>query len=69
MKKKLSVIATASDIFRTLKYKTELTSAYLKQVAVSKRDAQIFYIGISYRFGKVIKKAEEEKLEFDNNLK
>ena len=69
LKKKLSVIATASDIFRTLKYKTELTSAYLKQVAVSKRDAQIFYIGISYRFGKVVKKAEEEKLEFDNNLK
>ena len=67
-KKKLSVIVTASDIFKTFKYKTELSSPYLKQISFSRRDAQIIFIGISYRFGKAVKKAEEEKLEFDNNL-
>ena len=48
--------------------KTELNTPYLKQVAVGKRDAQILYLGISYRFGKIIKKQNEEKLQFDNNL-
>ena len=67
-KKKVSVILTASDIFKTLQQKTELNTPYLKQVAVGKRDAQILYLGISYRFGKIIKKQNEEKLQFDNNL-
>lgn len=67
-KKKLSVILTASDLFQTLKQKSELTSTYLHQVAIGTRDARIMYIGVSYRFGKVIKKGGEEKLQFDNNL-
>ncbi|MDZ4809180.1 MAG: outer membrane beta-barrel family protein [Bacteroidota bacterium] len=68
-KKKVSVILTASDIFKTLQNKTELNSSYLKQIAVGKRDAQIFYLGISYRFGKTVNKNDEEKIEFDNNLR
>ena len=67
-KKKVSVILTASDLFNTLKQKSELNTNYLKQTAIGKRDARIFYIGISWRFGKQIKKATEEKLQFDNNL-
>lgn len=67
-KKKVSVILTASDIFKTLKQKSELNTLYLKQVSVGKRDARILYLGISYRFGKVTKKQTEEKLQFDNNL-
>ncbi|MBL0180803.1 MAG: TonB-dependent receptor [Chitinophagaceae bacterium] len=68
LKKKMSVILTISDLFKTLQYKTELNSAYLNQTAVGKRDAQIFYLGISYRFGKAVKKSNEVKLQFDNNL-
>lgn len=64
----MSVILTISDLFKTLQYKTELNSAYLNQTAVGKRDAQIFYLGISYRFGKAVKKSNEVKLQFDNNL-
>ena len=67
-KKKVSLTLTASDILNTLKQKTELNTPYLKQVAISKRDARIIYFGISYRFGKIIKKTGEEKLQFDNNL-
>ena len=67
-KKKVSLILTASDLFKTLKQKTELNSVYLKQFATGTRDARIIYLGISYRFGKMIKKQTDEKLQFDNNL-
>ena len=67
-KKKVSVTLTASDIFKTLKQRSELTTLYLKQSSVSRRDARIVYLGISYRFGKTTKKQNEEKLQFDNNL-
>jgi outer membrane receptor protein involved in Fe transport len=67
-KKKVSVILTASDIFKTLKQRSELTTLYLKQSSVGRRDARIIYLGISYRFGKATKKQNEEKLQFDNNL-
>jgi hypothetical protein len=40
----------------------------LNQVSVSRRDAQVIYFGFSYRFGKAIKKANEEKMQFDNTL-
>ena len=67
-KKKVSLTLAVSDLFRSLKQKTELNSLYLKQVSVGMRDARIIYAGISYRFGKVIKKQSEEKLQFDNSL-
>lgn len=68
LKKKMSVIVTVSDLFKTLKYKNEINSAYFNELSIGRRDAQIIYLGISYRFGKVIKKSNEEKLQFDNNL-
>ncbi len=67
-KKKVSVILTASDIFKTLKQKSELTTLYLNQTSVGRRDARIIYLGISYRFGRTTKKQNEEKLQFDNTL-
>ncbi len=66
--KKMSVILTVSDLFKTLKYKTELNSPYFNELSVGRRDAQIIYLGISYRFGNAIKKSNEVKLQFDNNL-
>jgi len=67
-KKKVSVTLAASDLLKTLKQKAELNSQYLKQVSIGRRDARIIYLGISYRFGKVLKKSNEEKLQFDNSL-
>jgi outer membrane receptor protein involved in Fe transport len=66
-KKKVSMILAASDILRTLQQKSELNTSYLRQTSIGRRDAQIIYLGISYRFGKTLKKAEE-KLQFDNGL-
>lgn len=67
-KKKVSVILAASDLLKTLRQKIQLNTFYLKQTAIGKRDARIIYLGISYRFGKLIRKSNEEKLQFDNNL-
>ncbi len=68
LKKKVSLVLTASDLFKTLRDKRELNTPYLKQTAIGRRDARIIYFGISYRFGKTLKKPGEEKLQFDNGL-
>ncbi len=67
-KKKLSITLTGSDIFKTLKQKTELHTPFLNQVSIGTRDAQIIYLGVAYHFGTTIKKNNEDKLQFDNNL-
>lgn len=67
-KKKVSLVLTVSDILRTQRYKNELDTDAMKQISFGRRDAQVIFFGISYRFGKAIKKPSEEKLEFDDNL-
>lgn len=64
-KKKVSILLAVSDILRSLQQKSELNTTYLKQTSIGRRDAQIIYLGVSYRFGKLIKK-QEEKMQFDN---
>lgn len=66
-KNKLSMTLTVSDIFNSLRQKSEYSIPELYQVTRSRRDGRIFYIGLSYRFG-IVKKPKEEKLQFDNNL-
>jgi outer membrane receptor protein involved in Fe transport len=65
-KKKVSLIFTVSDIFVTQQEKREFSTQYLNQTSVNKRDSRIFYIGVSYKFGKTKKAPKEEKLQFDN---
>lgn len=65
LKKKLALTFTISDLFATGKEKRDLNSLYLSQKSIGKRDVQIFYIGINYRFGKTIKQNKEQKLQFD----
>ncbi len=64
-KKKVSILLAVSDILRSQQQKSELNTTYLKQTSIGRRDAQIIYLGVSYRFGKLIKKTEE-KMQFDN---
>lgn len=61
-KKKLSATLTAFDILGTLWQKTELNTGYLKQLAIGRKDRQVIYLGISYRFGKILK---QDKIKFD----
>jgi outer membrane receptor protein involved in Fe transport len=67
MKNKLSVVATLSDVFSTLKQHADLNTKFLVQNQLTSRDAQVFYLGFNYRFGKTTKKAED-KMQFDNAL-
>lgn len=65
--KKMSIVFTASDIFKTFRQRSELNTSFIKQSTISRRDAQIMYLGISYRFGTSLKKTKEE-MQFDNGL-
>jgi hypothetical protein len=67
-KNKLSVTCTLADIFKTLEQRTFIETPYFIQNSYNRRDAQVFYLGVSWRFGKSGKKQQEEKLQFDNNL-
>jgi len=67
-KKKLTVTLTLSDVLKTLRQKVTLNTAYLQQTVINSRDARVFYIGISYRFGNSSTKKPAEKMQFDNNL-
>lgn len=64
-KKKVSILLAISDILRSQQQKSDLNTTYLKQTSIGRRDSQIIYLGVSYRFGKLIKKTEE-KMQFDN---
>ncbi|MEO6541974.1 MAG: TonB-dependent receptor [Ferruginibacter sp.] len=65
LKKKLALTFTVSDILATAKDKRTSNSLYLDQTTVSRRDAGVFYIGASYRFGRIKKEPKEQKLQFD----
>jgi hypothetical protein len=67
-KNKISLTVTASDLFASLRQKTELNTPTLKQTSLNRRDGRIIFIGISYRFGIIKKEKEDEKLQFDNSL-
>jgi outer membrane receptor protein involved in Fe transport len=64
---KISMTLTLSDLFASLRQKSELVTPELRQTSMGRRDGRIIYLGISYRFG-LIKKQKEEKLQFDENL-
>ncbi len=66
--KKLSLIFTASDLLSTLRQKTVINTAFLQQTSINRRDGLAVYFGLSYRFGKALKKTNEENLQFDNNM-
>lgn len=65
-KKRLAITLTLSDIFASGKDKRVLKTVYLDQNSMGRRDARIFYIGLSYRFGQTKKTPKEENLQFDN---
>jgi len=65
---KLSITCTISDLFKTLEQRTLLQGISFKQNSYNRRDARVFYLGLSYRFGNSGKKQQEEKLQFDDNL-
>jgi len=68
LKKKAAFIFTVSDLFNSLRNNSELNTPELYQYVSRRRSARMIYAGISYTFGKQLKKSKENALKFDNQL-
>ncbi|MCX6238607.1 MAG: TonB-dependent receptor [Bacteroidia bacterium] len=68
LKKKAAFIFTVSDVFNSLRNNSELNTPELYQYVSRRRSARMIYAGISYTFGKQLKKSKENTLKFDNQL-
>ena len=68
LKKKAAFIFTVSDVFNSLKNNSELNTPELYQYVSRRRSARIIYAGVSYTFGRELKKSKENALKFDNQL-
>lgn len=64
-KKRAAVILTISDLFNTLTKVSYIDTPELYRKSVNTRNAQIIYVGFSYRFGQNVKTQE---LKFDDSL-
>ncbi|MBC7615758.1 MAG: TonB-dependent receptor [Pedobacter sp.] len=64
-KKKGSVYLTISDVFKSQRQKTQLSSIVLIQDVFTRSNSRIAYLGMSYNFG-ILKKKKD--LTFDNTL-
>jgi outer membrane receptor protein involved in Fe transport len=68
LKKKAALLFTVSDIFNSLRNNSEVDTPELYQKVIRRRSARMVYAGISYTFGKQLKKSKENALKFDNQL-
>lgn len=68
LKKKAAFLFTVSDIFNSLRNNSEVDTPELYQKVIRRRSARMVYAGISYTFGKQLKKSKENALKFDNQL-
>ncbi len=66
LNKKLSILLTVSDIFNTLRWASEINTPIMDEKIFGKRRSQIVYLGLSWRFGKNLKKQDE--LKFDDRM-
>jgi len=64
-KRRISVIATVSDLFNSRAYKNDIDTPVLVQESVRRRDARVFYAGFVFNFGTNGKKTKAPKFEFD----
>ncbi|MBE0647111.1 MAG: TonB-dependent receptor [Bacteroidales bacterium] len=65
-KKRISLIATVSDLFNSRSYKNHIDTPVLVQDAVYRRDARVFYAGFVFNLGTNDRKSKAPKFEFDN---
>jgi len=65
-KKKLSLVATVSDLFNSQAWKSSINTPILVQESQRRRDARVIYLGVTYNFGTNGKKHKEVRFDFDN---
>ncbi len=63
---KLSVLATVSDIFQSLKRDFDLDIPHLHQGVETTRESRALFIGFTYRLGKPPGKSREEQFHYDD---
>jgi len=68
LNKKAALIFTVSDLFKSLRNNSLVDTPELYQKVIRRRSARMIYAGISYSFGKQLKKQKENSLKFDNQL-
>ena len=68
LKKKAAFLFTVSDVFNSLRNNSVVDTPELYQKVIRRRSARMIYAGISYSFGKQLKKSKENALKFDNQL-
>jgi hypothetical protein len=66
--KKLSLIATVSDLFDSQRMKSLVNTPVLVQESIRRRDGRVIYAGLVLNFGANGKKVKEAKFEFDNGM-
>jgi outer membrane receptor protein involved in Fe transport len=65
-KKRISFVATVSDLFNSQAWKVNVDTPVLVQESTRRRDARVIYGGFVFNFGTNGKKSKEPKFEFDN---
>jgi outer membrane receptor protein involved in Fe transport len=65
-KKRLSLVLTVSDLFKSQKMTSHINTPELIQASTRRRDGQVFYGGVVIHLGSNGKKQKETKFEFDN---
>lgn len=64
----LSVIASITDLFDTYRKAYTLNTPELKQKVEKRRNPRIFYLGVSWQFGRNKEKKHDARLEYDEGL-
>lgn len=65
--KKTAIIVSVSDIFGSLRERTHVDTAILKQEIERKRSSRMLNVGLVYNFGKAAKKRKDD-LQFETGL-
>ncbi len=65
-KRKVSLIATVSDLFNSRAYKSNIDTPILVQESTRRRVGRVFYVGFVFNFGTNEKKEKTPKFEFEN---
>jgi hypothetical protein len=65
---RVSLILTASDIFKTQRQEMELNIPGMSQRVTNRRDSRVVYLGMTCHFGKPEKNQKEKTLQYDDRI-
>jgi outer membrane receptor protein involved in Fe transport len=66
MERRLSLLLSASDVFKSWKRETDWTSGALSEYQLHVRDSRIIYFGLTYHLGVPTKESKKETLHYDD---